>query len=107
MIMKKILFFAMMTSLFTTSCFNQCAFRTYAAPNFDIINTLIFNFDLNTTYSDDEVANAHITKYTKGGNFIPALDTFYFTEPFNNNDYHITIQKIKNTAKTLRYSVIL
>ena len=85
--MKKLLIFAIMTSLFTTSCFDECAFRTCAAPNFDIINALVFNFDLNTTYSNDEVANAHIIKYTKGGNFTQALDTFYFTEQFSNNDY--------------------
>jgi hypothetical protein len=76
-----------MASLFTTSCFDECAFRTCAAPNFDVINSLIFNFDLNTTYTSDEIADAHIIKYTKGGNFTQALDTFYFTEQFNTNNY--------------------
>lgn len=89
--MKKLLIFAVMTSLFTTSCFDECAFRTCAAPNFDIINALVFNFDLNTTYSANDVAEAHIIKYTKNNNFAQALDTFYFTEQFSKNDYLMVI----------------
>lgn len=84
--MKKILIFAMLLSLLTTSCFDECAFRTCAAPNFDIINALVFNFD-DSTYSNDEIATAHIIKYPKNGGFIQALDTFYFTTQFGNNDY--------------------
>jgi|GEM_PF-2140826 hypothetical protein len=83
--MKEILIFVIAASLLTTSCFDECTFETCAAPNFNVINALVFNFD--TTYSNSDIADAHIIKYTKGGNFSQALDTFYFTEQFNNNDY--------------------
>ncbi|MFT5833268.1 MAG: hypothetical protein ACI97N_000895 [Cognaticolwellia sp.] len=85
--MKKVLFLAAIYTLLTTSCFDECTFRTCVKADFNIPNSLVFVFDFDSTYTADEVEDAHIIKYTKNGAFNQALDTFYFTEQFNNDDY--------------------
>ncbi len=93
--MKKILFFIATVIIFTTSCFDDCTFRNCPIPDFDNINALVFTFDLNTTYSIDEVEDAHIIRYDKNNNFVNALDTFYFKTQFDNGNFLMVLSDPK------------
>lgn len=85
--MKKILLLLTIITFFITSCFDDCTFRNCAPPDFNVVNALVFNFDLNTTYTEDEIVDAHIVRYESGGTFANPIDTFYFAEQFNVGDY--------------------
>ena len=93
--MKKILFFIAISALFTSSCFDECTFRTCGAADFNVPNSLVFIFDFDAAYTPDDIENAHIIKYTKNGAFNQALDTFYFTEQFNTSDYLMVLSDPK------------
>lgn len=93
--MKKILVLLSISILFTTSCFDECAFRNCPIPNFDVINALIFTFDVNTTYTTDEVEDAHIIRYEKGSNFGESVDTFYFANQFAEGDYLMVLSDLE------------
>lgn len=86
--MKKILSFLFIITILISSCIgDECTFRTCSPPDFDRINALVFNFDLNTTFTEDDVKDAHIIRYEKGENFVQALATHYFTDQFATSDY--------------------
>ncbi|MFK7948491.1 MAG: hypothetical protein AB8G11_12945 [Saprospiraceae bacterium] len=86
--MKKILYLLFTVVIFLSSCVeDECTFKNCPAPDFDKINALSFIFDKENTYSDDEISTAHIIQYVKNSGFIQALDTFYFTEQFAQNDF--------------------
>ena len=79
-----------------SSCIeDECVFRNCPSPDFDKINALNFNFDTENTYSFDEIQNAHIIQFVKNSNFTQALDTFYFTEQFREEDYLMVLSDPK------------
>lgn len=86
--MKKIGSLLFTIAIFISSCVeDDCTFRICQSPDFNKINALYFNFDTDSTYSFDEISTAHIIQYVKEGDFTQALDTFYFTEQFAQNDF--------------------
>ncbi len=89
--MKNLLLLVLVTTLFLSSCFDDCAFRNCPAPDFDEINGLTFKFDLNTTYDESEIENAYIIAFRKGSSFGTSVDTFSFAQQFSEGNYDMIL----------------
>lgn len=93
--MKNLLLLVFVTMFFLSSCFDDCAFRNCPAPDFDKINAVTFQFDLNTTYTESDVENAYIIAYVRDTRFRQTVDTFSFTSQFATGNYDMVLSDVE------------
>jgi len=89
--MKNLLLLVFITTIFLSSCFDDCAFRNCPAPDFDQINGVTFRFDLNQTYDETDIEDAYIIAFEKGSRFGRSVDTFSFTQQFMTGNYDMVL----------------
>lgn len=90
--MKRLQLFFLIPVLFIGACVEEdCFLRVCEQADFETINSLLFVFDLDNTYTLDDIDSTQLIRFEKGTDFTETIDLHSFTEQFQQGDFQIVL----------------